>query len=153
MNKAGQDMFEEVRRRAENYFKQGYNCAQAVALSNLELLGAQTSGIMQLAAGFGHGMSAGCTCGALMGGVMAISSLFAGPETKGFDREITEAAAQLHREFVNEFGTACCRGLRKELSPYKNKKCREITAKTAVLTLELLLSREMTSAPVRVQLL
>lgn len=146
-------MYEEVRRRAENYFKQDYNCAQAVALSNLEILGGQTGGVMQLAAGFGHGMGAGCACGALVGGVMAISSLLAGPETKGFDREITEAAAQLHREFVTEFGTACCRGLRKKLSPTKNKKCREITAKTAVLTMELLLSRGMTSAPVRVQLL
>lgn len=146
-------MYEEVRKRAENYFRQDYNCAQAVALSNLELLGGQTSGVLQLAAGFGHGMSAGCTCGAIVGGVMAISLMFAGSETKGFDREITEAAAQLHREFVNEFGTACCRGLRKKLSPYKNKKCREITAKTAAITMELLLSREMPSAPVRVQLL
>jgi C_GCAxxG_C_C family probable redox protein len=153
MNKADQDMLEEVRKRAEDYFKQDYNCAQAVALSNLELLGGQTSGIMQLAAGFGHGMSAGCTCGALAGGVMAISTLLAGPETKGFDSKIMEAAAQLHREFVNEFGTACCRGLRKKLSPYKNKKCREITAKTAAITMELLLSRKTTSAPVRVQLL
>ena len=153
MNNEKQAMYEEVRRRAENYFKQDYNCAQAVALSNLEVLGGQTSGIMQLAAGFGHGMSAGCTCGALTGGVMAISMMLAGPETKGFDREITAAAADLHREFVKEFGTACCRGLRKKLSPYKNKKCREITAKTAVMTLELLQGREMTSAPVRVQLL
>lgn len=146
-------MYEEVRKRAENYFKQDYNCAQAVALSNLELLGGQTSSIMQLAVGFAHGMSAGCTCGALVGGVMAISTMLAGPETKGFDSEITEAVASLHREFVNMFGTACCRGLRKKLSPTKNKKCREITAKTAVLTLELLLARKASSAPVRVQLL
>lgn len=153
MNKANQEMYEEVRRRAENYFKQDYNCAQAVALSNLELLGGQTSRVMPLAAGFGHGMSAGCTCGALTGGVMAISTMLARPETKGFDREITAAAAALHREFVKEFGTACCRGLRKKLSPYKNKKCREITAKTAAMTMELLLGKEVISAPVRVQLL
>jgi len=153
MDKADQDMYEEVRKRAENYFKQDYNCAQAVALSNLELLGGQTSGVLQLVAGFGHGMSAGCTCGALVGGVMAISLMLAGPETKGFDSKIMEAAAQLHREFVNEFGTACCRGLRKKLSPYKNKKCREITAKTAAITMELILNRKTTSAPVRVQLL
>jgi len=95
MDKADQDMYEEVRKRAENYFKQDYNCAQAVALSNLELLGGQTSGVLQLAAGFGHGMSAGCTCGALVGGVMAISLMLAGPETKGFDSKIMEAAAQL----------------------------------------------------------
>jgi C_GCAxxG_C_C family probable redox protein len=153
MSKADQDMYEEVRRRAERYFKQDYNCAQAVALSNLEVLGGQTSGIMQLAAGFGHGMSAGCACGALVGGVMAISTMLAGPETKGFDSEITEAVASLHREFVNKFGAACCRGLRKKLSPYKNKKCREITAVTAALTMELLLNRKTISAPVRVQLL
>jgi len=152
MNNAHQDMYEEVRKRAENYFSQDYNCAQAVALSSVELLGGQTSGIRQLAAGFGHGMSAGCTCGALAGGVMAISLLLAGPETKGFDREIAEAAAQLHRKFVNEFGQTCCRGLRKKLSPYKNSRCREITSKTAALTMELLLTRKTSSAPVGVHL-
>lgn len=152
MNNQHQDMYEEARKRAENYFSQDYNCAQAVALSNVELLGGQTNGIIQLAAGFGHGMSAGCTCGALAGGVMAISLLLAGSETRGFDKEIAEAAAQLHREFVNEFGQTCCRGLRKKLSLYKNSRCREITSKTAALTMELLLIRRPSLAPVGVHL-
>lgn len=143
-----QDMYEEVCKRAENYFNQDYNCAQAVALSNVELLNGQTDGIRQMAAGFGHGMNAGCTCGALAGGVMAISLLSASPDTKGFDREIAGAVAQLHHRFVNEFGQTCCRGLRKKLSPYKNSRCREITSKTAAITLELLLTRKASSAPV-----
>ncbi len=148
MNNAHQDLYEEVRKRAENYFSQNYNCAQAVALSSVELLGGQTGSIRQMAAGFGHGMNAGCTCGALAGGVMAISLLFAGPETKGFDKEIEKAVAHLHHRFVNEFGQTCCRGLRKKLSPYKNSRCREITSKTATITLELLLTRRISSAPV-----
>ncbi|MDF9407651.1 C-GCAxxG-C-C family protein [Pelotomaculum isophthalicicum JI] len=145
-----QDLDKEVRIRAEKYFNQDYNCAQAVVLSNLELLNGQTDGIRQLAAGFGHGMNAGCTCGALAGGVMAIGLLLAGPETKGFDKEISEAAAELHRKFVNEFGLTCCRGLRKKLSPFKNTRCKEITVTTAAITLELLLARKTLSAPVGV---
>ncbi|OPX85204.1 MAG: putative redox-active protein (C_GCAxxG_C_C) [Pelotomaculum sp. PtaB.Bin013] len=145
-----QDLDKEVRIRAEKYFNQDYNCAQAVVLSNLELLNGQTDGIRQLAAGFGHGMNAGCTCGALAGGVMAIGLLLAGPETKGFDKEISEAAAELHRMFVNEFGLTCCRGLRKKLSPFKNTRCKEITVTTAAITLELLLARKTLSAPVGV---
>ena len=141
MDDKHRDICEEARKRAEDYFNQEYNCAQAVALSCLELLGGNTDGIKQLAVGFAHGMGAGCACGALTGGVMAVSSLLAGPETKGFDREIEEAAAELHQKFVNEFGQACCRGLRKKLSPFKNSRCREITSKTAALTMELLLTR------------
>lgn len=147
-NANSQDLHEEVRIRAENYFNQDYNCAQAVAMSCAELLNGQTEGIKQVAAGFGHGMNAGCTCGALAGGVMAISILLAGPNTKGFDKEIVEAAADLNKRFVNEFGLTCCRGLRKKLSLYKNSRCREITSKTAAITLDLLLTRKAPSAPV-----
>ncbi|MFX4263021.1 C-GCAxxG-C-C family protein [Pelotomaculum propionicicum] len=148
MDNAYQDLRKEVRIRAENYFAQDYNCAQAVALSCTELLNVKTEGIKQVAAGFGHGMNAGCTCGALAGGVMAISLLLAGPDTKGFDREIAAASAELHKKFVSEFGQACCRGLRKKFSPYKNSRCREITSKTAAITLDLLLARKAPSAAV-----
>ncbi len=140
MDDKHREICEETSQRAENYYRQDYNCAQAVALSCVELLGGKTDGIKRLAVGFAHGMGAGCTCGALTGGVMAISIMLAGPETKGFDKEIQKAAVELHRRFVNEFGQACCRGLRKKLSPFKNSRCREITTKTAALTMDLLLS-------------
>lgn len=143
MSGAEQDIYGEVRRKAKIYFNQGYNCAQAVALSNVEMLKGQTDGIIQLAAGFGHGMSAGCVCGALAGGVMAISLLLAGPATMGFDKEISETTAELHQRFINEFGLTCCRGLRKKLSPFKNARCKEITSTTAAITMELLLARKL----------
>lgn len=136
------DMIDEVRNKAEKYFDQEYNCAQAVALSNVEVLEGQTEGIRQLSAGFGHGMNAGCACGAISGGVMAISLLLAGPETKGFDRNITEATAELHRRFIQEFGMTCCKGLRKKLSPFNNARCKKITSTTAIITLELLLDKK-----------
>ena len=146
MSNTEQDICEEVRGKAEIYYNQGYNCAQAVALSNVEILKGQTEGIIQLAAGFGKGMSAGCACGALAGGVMAISLLLAGPATKGFDKEISETAAELHQRFINEFGQTCCRGLRKKLSPFKNARCKDITSTTAAITMELLLARKRPSS-------
>lgn len=151
MDEAYQDIYEEVRKKAKMYFSQGYNCAQAVLLSNVEVFEGQTDGLKQLAAGFGHGMSAGCACGALVGGVMAISSLFADPDTKGFDREIAKATAQLHQRFINEFGQTCCRGLRNKLSPFKNGRCKEITVTTAAITFELISAKKRpASAPVGV---
>jgi len=137
-----QDIYEEVRRKAEEYFNRGYNCAQAVALSNVEVFNGPVEGVRQLAAGFGRGMNAGCSCGALAGGVMAVGLLLAGPETAGSDREIAAAAAELHKRFVGEFKVTCCRALRKKASPFKNSRCREITATTAAITLELLLARK-----------
>lgn len=145
------DLVEEVRRRAGKYFDEGYNCAQAVALSNIEVLKGRTDGIRQLAAGFGHGMNAGCTCGAVSGGVLAIGCLLAGPDTKGFDKTIAEATAEVHRRFVSEFGLTCCKGLRKKLSPFKNARCKHITVTTAAITLELLLAgKQLSLAPVGV---
>ncbi len=133
---------EEVRRRAEKYFNDGYNCAQAVAMSNIEVFNGRTEGIIQLAAGFGHGMNSGCACGAISGGVLAIGFLLSGPGIKGFDRTITEVTAELHRRFIDEFGLTCCKGLRKKFSPLKNARCKKITGNTAAITLELLLSRK-----------
>lgn len=146
-----QDIFEKVRKMAGTYFDRGYNCAQAVALSNVELLGGRLEGSIEMAAGFGRGMSAGCTCGALSGGVMALGLLLAGPDPKGFDEKISAAAAGLHRKFVGEFGQTCCRGLRKKLSPFKNARCRLLTVTTAALTVEVLLEqKQLASAPVGV---
>lgn len=129
---------QEIVKKTEQYFNNGYNCAQAVALSNLEVLEGKTEGIIQLAAGLGHGMNAGCTCGALSGGVLTIGMLMAGKDTKGFDKAIARVTAELHRRFVEEFKTTCCRGLRKKLSPFKNARCKQITIFTAALTFELL---------------
>lgn len=50
----------EVIKRAEKYFDAGFNCAQAVALSNIETFGGKTEGIIQLTAGFGHGLHLWC---------------------------------------------------------------------------------------------
>ena len=136
------EIYEEVGKKAGTYFDSGYNCAQAVALSNIETLGGQTSGIIELAAGFGEGLGAGCTCGALAGGVMALGVLLANLETKGFDRRIVLASAELHRRFVAEFGTACCRSLRKKLSPFKNKRCRGVTVVTSPLAMEIVLANK-----------
>jgi C_GCAxxG_C_C family probable redox protein len=147
MGEQYQDICEDVRSKAKMYFSQGYNCAQAVAVSNIEAfqveaLQGQTEIIRQIAAGFGGGMNAGCACGALTGGVMAISLLLAGPDTKGFDKEVADIVAKLHQRFVNEFGLACCRGIRKKLSPFNNKRCKEITGTTAAITMELLLDQK-----------
>ncbi|OPX90195.1 MAG: putative redox-active protein (C_GCAxxG_C_C) [Pelotomaculum sp. PtaB.Bin104] len=135
-----QELYKRVKKRAKWYFEQDYNCAQAVALSNIEAFGGRTEGIIQLAAGFGKGMNAGCSCGAFAGGIMALGRLLSGPDSRGFDRQIEEAAAELHQRFVSEFGLTCCKGLRNKLSLLN--KCKKITVTTATLTLELLLAKQ-----------
>ncbi len=142
---------QEVCHKAEKYFNGKYNCAQAVALSNIELFNGRTEGVIQLAAGLGHGMNAGCTCGALSGGVLAIGCLLAGPDTKGFDKTISEITSELHRRFVDEFGLTCCKGLRKKISPFNGARCKKITVTTAAITLELLLAqKQLSPASVRI---
>lgn len=138
-----QELYERVKSRAEWYFDRDYNCAQAVALSNIEAFNGPTEGIIQLAAGFGKGMSDGCTCGAFAGGVMTLGRLLSGPDPGGFDRQVTNAAKALHQKFIAQFGMTCCKGLRKKLYPLNNARCKRITVITAALTMELLLANQV----------
>jgi len=141
-----QDLDAEVRSRAAKYFDAGYNCAQAVALSNIEIFNGRSEGIIPLLAGFGHGMNAGCVCGAISGGVAAMGSLLAGAESKGFDQTIKATTAELHRRFVDEFGVTCCRNLRKKYSLLKGARCKKITVTTAAITFALLQAQKAKSS-------
>ncbi|MCX7031789.1 MAG: C-GCAxxG-C-C family protein, partial [Spirochaetes bacterium] len=68
--------------RADQLFRQGTNCAQAVACAFAEDLGADRGLTLRLATGFGGGMGhTGGTCGALTGAFMALGIAFGMKET------------------------------------------------------------------------
>lgn len=118
--------------KAGEYFDHGYNCAQSV----LQAITARNdSELMEIAKSFGAGIAgAKCLCGAISGGVMALSLKGKGKQS---DR-LVAAFRQRHR-------TSCCVGLSK---PYKwnsrehVQNCRKLTVSAAEIAESILLGKD-----------
>lgn len=116
------------REDAGRLFAGGQNCAQAVFEATT---GRNDPEILKMAEAFGGGIGGSkCLCGAVTGGVMALSLCDRG-----------DRAQELVTAFKSKFGMTCCSGLSR---PYKWKSrehlanCRQITEETAELVAELL---------------
>lgn len=68
---------EQMREKAMDLFKRRLHCSQAVLTVGLEKLGAPNESLVKAVGAFGGGIaSTGNVCGALLGGVALISSLY-----------------------------------------------------------------------------
>lgn len=118
--------------RAEEFFRAGYNCCESMIKACIEVYDLPLPEETYLLGKFFRlGVAeSGCICGALAGGVMMLGYLAGAGD---YDKSL----AQRFREgFVAEFGSTCCRVIRKQQSltgRLRNKKCREITASAARL--------------------
>lgn len=129
----------------ERYFRENmHNCAEAVLRAVLTVYGRECPTEMtRLASPFGRGMGeAGCACGALVGGQMAIGHFFGRLEEQGYPPEIcAEASKKLHNKFKKENGATCCRILRRD-HPFGTDEqfnaCCERAKRGAELTTEII---------------
>jgi C_GCAxxG_C_C family probable redox protein len=137
----------ELRKKAEEMYRSGkFLCSEAVFLAANEFLGRPVPDEMvRLASGFPVGMGkAGCACGAVTGGVMALGIKYgrtsAGVEMPG----MFEAAKELHDRFVARRKSVCCRTLTRRFefgSPEHIEQCIAITGEVTADVIDLL-SRE-----------
>ena len=135
---------ETARQTAEEMYRTGqFLCSEAVFMVANDYLGHPVSDDMvRLASGFPVGMGfAGCVCGALSGGVMALGLKYGrsqpGIKTPG----MFEAAQELHDRFKARRHITCCRGLTRKLelgSPEHMAQCIAITGEVAADVIELL---------------
>ncbi|GAB6180174.1 C-GCAxxG-C-C family (seleno)protein [Desulfotomaculum defluvii] len=132
----------EARNKAGGYYKQGYNCAEAIFLAFREYLAPEMNPEqVKLITCFGSGLGhAGCMCGALSGSVMAISML-KGRTTNQVSRDEAYAVvSQFHDRFEAKFGSTYCKVLNQH--PFESaeqlKNCLKITGGTAKLLMEFL---------------
>ncbi|WP_432664616.1 C-GCAxxG-C-C family (seleno)protein [Wukongibacter baidiensis] len=139
MNK---DITLEARNKAGNYFKEGYNCAEAIFLTFREYLAPEISPeTVKLVTGFGHGMGrTGCMCGALTSSIMALNMIEGRTSLEDNRYSAYDCAGEFHERFVNEFGTSCCRALNPYPfeSPEHLKNCLKITGNTGKLLMDFL---------------
>lgn len=108
---ADKEIINQARQKAEDMYRSGrFLCSEAVFLAANEFLERPVPDEMvRLASGFPVGMGlAGCVCGALSGGVMALGIKFgrtcAGEKTPG----MFETAKELHDRFIARRHCACC---------------------------------------------
>jgi C_GCAxxG_C_C family probable redox protein len=102
------------RELGENYFKQGYNCAQAVALAFEKELNLDKVLIAKTISGFGGGFGRmRDVCGAISGMVFVLSNLEGSfdPTDNNSKMEIYQKVQTLMKEFKDKNGTYICREL------------------------------------------
>jgi len=105
---------QEACNKARSFFDAGFNCAEAVATAAGGTLNPEQVFFPKVATIFGGGCGRrGETCGALIGALMAISSVYGrqpqeGPEAK---KRCYDLAEMVVEDFKERYGTLLCREL------------------------------------------
>lgn len=100
--------------KAEENFKEGYNCTQAVVLAFSDLHGMDTIAAAKLSSSFGGGMGRlREVCGAVSGMFLVAGMLYGYGEPKDFQgkKEHYERVQQLAKAYEEENGSIVCREL------------------------------------------
>ena len=104
----------DIREKALDYHKKGYNCAQAVIAACSELTGLDEKTALAISAGFGGGLRSGEVCGAISGAVMALGMAY--PFVDGSDAEAKQKIAELAKQCVaaaaEKYGKVRCSELK-----------------------------------------
>jgi C_GCAxxG_C_C family probable redox protein len=136
----------QIRLTAEEYYRSGqFYCSEAIVktINDTFRLGYPEK-VVRMASGFPIGIGgAGCTCGAVTGGVMAIGMVFGRdmPGDPGIDRCLG-LARELHNLFARRHGCLCCRTLTLGLvlkSPEHMNQCIAFTGEVAEETAKIIL--------------
>lgn len=133
--------------RAENLFdKHKLCCSEALLVVMNQAFGGGLSSeaALQIGSAFCHGMGgAGCSCGAMSGGVAALG-VFLGPHSKDGLRKkkFEKIVRKLHDQFRERNRVACCRVLTKKVKHDRkahHASCLDLTSGGAELAVRLLL--------------
>ncbi len=92
---------------ALTYFKEGFNCSQAVFAAFADQFGLDRKAALKISEGFGGGMGRmGLTCGAVTGAIMVIGLKHGG--TKPDDKDVKQETYGLVRELIKRFKERNC---------------------------------------------
>jgi C_GCAxxG_C_C family probable redox protein len=99
------------RELAINYFKEGYNCTQAVVMAFKDVLSIDPNELCKISSPFGGGISRMReTCGAVTGMVLVLGNLigYDTPEIGVKKHELYKNTQELLRIFENKYGSLRC---------------------------------------------
>jgi C_GCAxxG_C_C family probable redox protein len=137
---------DRIRQKAEDYYRRGdFYCSEAIVKTIREEFHLPVSeDVVKMASGFPVGIGgAGCVCGAVVGGVMALG-LFFGRTAPGDDRvkKAMALAQELHDRFKEKHKRTCCRWLTRGMtlgSPEHMEQCISFTGEVAEETARIIL--------------
>jgi C_GCAxxG_C_C family probable redox protein len=141
-------------RAVEMFHPRTFLCAETMVLVLGKTFGLDTASgsgpsldsAVRLARGWSQGMGgAGCTCGALNGGIMAMGLVLDDDNP----RRVRKRSKVLHDRFKDQYGTVCCRDLGKGrglLSGGSVPFCKDLTGVCAALAAGILLETDPTLA-------
>ncbi len=138
-----------IRQTAENYYRNGdFYCSESIVKTIKDEFGLPLpDDIIALASGFPVGIgSSGCTCGAVVGGVMALGMFFG--RTQGKDTRVKLVMAlshELHDLFKARHKVLCCRVLTRGMvlgTPEHMSQCIAFTGEVAEETAKII-AREL----------
>ena len=139
-------------KKAVEYHRRGYNCAQSVLAAFTDLIGTPERQLMDLAGGFGGGAGTGELCGAISGAVMVLGLLTPGDpaDPVASKKRTMELSKELQKRFSGIFEAVRCQELlKKKFGPdERTPAARELEIKghctvmivTAVETVEAMLA-------------
>jgi C_GCAxxG_C_C family probable redox protein len=140
---------EKIKLTAEEYYRSGdFYCSEAIVKTIKDAFQLPVSDdVISIASGFPVGMGgAGCTCGAMAGGVMALGLVFG--RTKPKDVKVDKAmklARELHDFFKKRHKSTCCRKLTKYMimgSSKQIEQCIALTGEAAQETARIILREQ-----------
>lgn len=104
----GMELAEICQLEAEALYRSGkYHCAEAVMEAIRKHFSPQTpEAVVATVSGFGGGSGAGCICGAVSGGTVAIGLV---SQDK---KSTTHLTRELHKWFKEKYGVTCCKTIR-----------------------------------------
>jgi C_GCAxxG_C_C family probable redox protein len=124
-----------VSKRAFEYHKSGFHCAEAVSKAIIEAFDRDSgNNIPKVATAFGGGVGRTCQdiCGALTGGILALGYLFGRSEPGADWTDAAELAAKLRRQFVQTHGTTTCGALLATFGPQEEMmRCKQLSGEVA----------------------
>ncbi len=121
---------------ARTAMENGSNCCEAMLTAASHVWQLPLAEDTKAAAAlFGEGMQSGCTCGALVGLIMA-----SGIRSKQLTHPLgKQLPAHLNQRFKQEFGATCCRVIKQKRPVWQRlgrEACIELTAQTAAMLIE-----------------
>lgn len=125
---------EKIKATAEEYYRSGdFYCSEAIVKTIKDAFDLQVPDtVIAMASGFPVGMGgAGCTCGAVIGGIMAVGLFFGRTEPKDEKiKRMMDLSRELHDAFRSRHKRLCCRILTKGMTLGSEKHMEQCIAFT-----------------------
>ncbi len=122
-----------MRKKAVNYYEQGYSCSESVIKAAIDA-GLCEKSLLAVATAFSGGMSSGCLCGAVAGAQMVIGFNNGKENYQGNDETARQMAKQFIEEFKKNRKATCCKVLTAGLefgSPERKQNCSSLVGECA----------------------